>query len=305
MQVLTLDSLALKAPEGKRLVVLGDPVAHSLSPAMHNAALAEMARTWPDFADWQYEAVHVPADHLDRALPILHAAGVAGINLTIPHKVRVLGLLEELDEGSRAMGAVNTLIWKPGGYGGTNTDGYGITKAIEEALGRSLGAADVWLFGAGGAARGIAVACLAAGAQRITLLNRTAARLQELEADFRRGNPADLGKIRFCALAAMPTDMAPEAILINATSLGLKAEDPSPVPAGLLRGGISVYDTTYGVRNRLARECAAHGIAYADGLPMLVWQGVRSLEIWTGKAVPAACMRRAAEEELARRVQNG
>lgn len=301
MRVHTLDQLALSAPFGKRLVVLGDPIAHSLSPAMHNAALTEMAGEWPGLKDWRYEAVHVTADRIGEALDVLHAAGVAGINLTIPHKVRVLEVLKEVDETARSMGAVNTLVRTETGYRGTNTDGYGILKGIEEAFDRNPASRDVWIFGAGGAARGILIACLGAGARRISIVNRSRKRLEELERDIRNQQLPGIDRIRFLPLETAPVDPAPEAILINATSLGLKKDDPLPLAEAFLCPGTVVYDTTYGVTNRLCLACRQRGLAYADGLSMLVWQGVRSLEIWTGKPVPAARMHKAVEKELKER----
>jgi shikimate dehydrogenase len=289
MQVHKLDELKLEAPPGKRLVVLGDPIGHSLSPVMHNAALAKMTESVPDFADWRYEAVHVPATDLKKALPILHEAGVVGINLTIPHKVDVLEIIEEVDETARSMGAVNTLIRTDAGYRGSNTDGYGILKGLEEAHGKSVEDKDIWLFGAGGASRGILVAVL----------------LRELEQGLLARSLNGLERVRFCPLADHPEDADPDAILINATSLGLKMEDPSPIPESFIDSEKVVYDTTYGTSNQLAELCHDRNAPYADGLSMLIWQGVRSLEIWTGEPVPAERMRKAVEDEMNRRKANG
>ena len=305
MRVHSLENLNLGAPEGHRLVVLGDPVAHSLSPAMHNAALAEMTNSRPDLADWRYEAVHVPAADLSLALPQMHAAGVAGINLTLPHKVQVLNMVEEVDTLSRGVGAVNTLVRTATGYRGTNTDVYGIIKAIEESFDRTVTGQDVWIFGAGGAARGIIIACLDAGADRITVVNRSVGRLHELEKDLKGQNLEELDRIRFYGSNDAPGDPEAHPILINATSLGLKEDDPSPVDPSYLLPGAIIYDSTYGASNRLCRLCREAGLPYADGLSMLVWQGVRSLEIWTGESVPASVMRKAAEMELEQRNEHG
>lgn len=304
MHVHTIEKLTLSAPEGKRLVVLGDPIAHSLSPDMHNAALREMSTEHPDLRDWRYEAVHVSADDLKEALLVLHRAGVMGINLTIPHKVRALDLVEAIEEEARLMGAVNTLIRTDTGYRGTNTDGYGLRRALEEAFHLQLGGRDVWLFGAGGAARGIVVACLQAGCARLTILNRSEPRLRELEQQVRGSGLETADKVRFYGLSDSPKDAQPSAVLINATALGLKPTDPSPMGTDYLTGDVHVYDTTYGVRNALAAECANRGIVYADGLSMLVWQGVRSLEIWTGLKVPVDTMRKAAETRLKERTKH-
>jgi len=305
MRVHTLDQLELASPPGKRLVVLGDPIGHSLSPAMHNAALARMAVDSEELKEWQYEAIHVPAVELRKALEILHANQVMGINLTIPHKVDVLEMIEEIDDTARAMGAVNTLKWTPSGYTGTNTDGYGIRKAVEEAFGCQLKGQDVWLFGAGGAARGIAVSCLQGGCHRLTVVNRSGERLRELENQFVASGLEGFDRMRFFLSAEVAKDQAKEGLLINATSLGLKETDGNPIDGQFLNPGFRVYDTTYGTRNSLGRDCRKRGIPYADGLSMLVWQGAMSLEIWTGKAVPADEMRKVAEESLKERELHG
>lgn len=305
MRVHSLENLSFESPPGKRLAVLGDPISHSLSPAMHNAALQEMAESHPELADWTYEAVHVPAERLSEALDVLHAAGVRGINLTIPHKVNALGLVEAVEESIRPMGAVNTLVRTGTGYRATNTDGYGIEKAVREAFGKPLKDQDIWLFGAGGAARGIVVACLQAGCARLTVVNRGQARLEELEEQIRSGGISGLDRVRFHPASDAPADASDCPLLINATSLGLKTSDPCPVSESFLSRGAHVYDTTYGVTNQLAELCSQRGVAYADGLSMLVWQGARSLEIWTGHPVPAGTMRAAAEAQLMERKNNG
>lgn len=288
----------VRVPAGS-LAVLGDPVAHSLSPAMHNAALAEMAERDQRWAGWHYRAVHVRAEAIGEAVKVLHEAGFAGLNLTLPHKVGVWPYLEEVDETTRAMGAANTLVRTEGGWRGTNTDGYGIRRALGEALGMETAGRDIWLFGAGGAARGIAVACLEGNCGRLTVVNRSPERLEALGRQL--AGVAGRERVRLLRTEAAPLDAEAGALYINATSLGLRAEDPSPVAVERLARAAAVYDTTYGCRNQLAVAAERLGVRYADGLSMLVWQGVRSLSIWTGAEVPAAVMRAAAEAELERR----
>ncbi len=305
MQVLTLDNLDFAAPEGKRLAVLGDPIVHSLSPAMHNAALAAMADTDPQWAEWQYAAVQVPQDQLPEALVRLHRAGLAGINLTLPHKVEALDLVESVEETAGRMGAINTLLRTESGFAGTNTDGYGILKGMEESLQRDPAGSDIWLFGAGGAARGIVVALLDAGARRLTVVNRSVDRLEALKEALLSRQPETAERMRFFGTGQVPMDAALDAIFINATSLGLKAEDPSPVPEAFLVPGTCVFDSTYGCTNRLSGLCAGRDVRYADGLSMLVWQGARSLELWTGGRVPVDVMRAAAISNLQKRKTDG
>lgn len=297
--------IAQGAGEGPRLAVLGDPVGHSLSPLMHNAALAVLAGEWPELAAWRYLAVGVRADQLPEALELLHSKGFRGLNLTIPHKVAALDLVEAVEASAARMGAVNTLIATASGWRATNTDGYGIVRAIECSFPQrpvSLAGRTVWLLGAGGAARAILLALLEAGCARIHIANRKLDRLHALRVALAERLSADeLGRLRFQVSGSKPLGVEPEALVINATSLGLQPTDPSPLAAIDLPPAGWVYDTTYGCANALRAACREAGVPYADGLSMLVWQGVRSLEIWTGKAVAAEVMLAAARQGLAER----
>lgn len=295
----TLQPFEFAAPAGRRLAVLGDPIGHSLSPAMHNAALRQMAGRDPELSGWHYHAIRVPAAELEPALQWLHAQEVCGINLTLPHKVEALRFVEAVDHLAERMGAVNTLIRTPSGYRGTNTDGYGIAEALKESFGTGFAGRDVWIFGAGGAARGISVQALASGCRRLTVVNRTSDRLERLCGDLQAGGAS--AECRFLTTAAVTADADPRALLINATSLGLREGDAIPIPPSFLSAGRDVYDTTYGFSNALRHACGEVGCHYADGLSMLVWQGARSLEIWTGKPVPVETMREAALRALSER----
>lgn len=297
---LTLDSIDSLQEKGPRLAVLGFPVRHSLSPAMHNAALQEMTRKGVAVGSLSYHALELPVERLPEALEKLHAKNFVGLNLTIPHKVEVLKLLSEIDPEAAQMGAVNTLVRKSHGFAGFNTDGYGILKAVEQQLQRDFSGADILLLGAGGAARAIAVQCLTSGCDRLSIVNRSTERLDQL-AQHMQASGTPLDKVRFATPDKLPDDWAENLLVINATALGLKREDPAPIDVKLLPAGAAVYDTTYGCRNQLAIDCDSNAIPYADGLSMLVWQGVRSLEIWTGSQVPVSVMAEAAGSALAER----
>ena len=287
---------------GTAVAVLGHPIHHSLSPPMHNAALAAMAAEEPCFAGWKYFAFDVPPETLGTALPLFARRGFRGINLTIPHKVDVVPLLREIDPAAARMGAVNTLILREdgSGYSGANTDGYGISRAVGEAFGRSLRGARVVLLGAGGAARAIAAQCLDEGCAELWIGNRNEARLAALLDLVRKLFPEAAGRVRGFSLDGPPS-VDGEAVVINATALGLKADDPLPVDPAAFAPGTVVYDTTYGAVNGLARACAAAGRPYADGLGMLVWQGARSLAMWTGREPPVDVMTHAARAALEER----
>lgn len=275
-------------PSGNWLAVLGQPVKHSLSPLMHAAALHCLAQTLPWLRSWRYVKIEVPPERLPEALPLLAQKGFRGLNLTLPHKVEALGLIDEVHPGAALMGALNTLHLRPqGGYAGYNTDGFGLLQGLARDLNAPVAGRPVVLLGAGGAARAAAVACLQKQPTGLFWGNRTLAKLEPLLEAVREAFPqAALTPFSPSEPPAFPDN----AIFINATSLGLKPDDPSPLPDGLLRPGHAIYDMTYGCANALQQQAIAAGARYADGLSMLVWQGARALGIWTGVEVPAQPM---------------
>jgi len=266
---------------------------------MHNAALAHLAERDPRFAAWRYVALDCPPADLAAALPALRARGFRGVNLTVPHKVLAVGMVESIEPAAAAAGAVNTLRREGSGWRGFNTDGYGLAMAIREDLGIELQGTPVIIAGAGGAARGAAAECLRAGCAALWVVNRTPARLAALLEQVR---PA-AGAVPLAGLG--PEDPVPEfppgTLLINATSAGLRAADPSPVVLGRLAGVAAVYDMIYNPpRTRLLDEAAALGLRTQNGLGMLVHQGAKALEIWTGASAAelAPVMRAAAAKAL-------
>ena len=285
---------------GTALAVLGHPIKHSISPAMHNAALAEMSRRTRAYAAWRYFRFDIPPEELPAALPRLHAAGFHGLNLTVPHKVLALDLVQEVDEGAKKIGAINTLRRIPGGWRGFNTDGYGLAAALQADLGASIANAPVILLGAGGAARAAAAECLQQRCSELWIGNRTVATRQALLDELAR--IAGGSELHGFDPANPPAGLPANAIVINATSLGLKAEDPAPIALRRLPAGIKVYDMIYNPpQTALLREAAALGLPQSNGLGMLVHQGAKSLEIWTGEpaGAHAPVMQVAAKSALA------
>ncbi len=294
--VLALADLERWSFDGTALAVLGHPISHSLSPAMHNAALAALASSDRRFGRWRYFRFDVPPDDLARALGLLHARGFHGVNLTVPHKILAFPLVASADATAGDAGAVNTLLRAGAGWSGSNTDGYGLAAGVRSSLGLDLAGIPVVLLGAGGAARGAAFECVRRGCARIWISNRTAARRDALVSDLR----ALSGKI---PVGADPEPPPAGALVINATSSGLKESDPPPVDLGSLPRPAAVYDMIYRPPvTALLRQARSLGLPASNGLSMLVHQGARSLETWTG--VPAAetapVMQRAAEEASSR-----
>ncbi len=283
--VLTLRDLEAWSRPGVALAVVGHPVAHSLSPPMHNAALAGLARTSPRFADWSYFRFDIAPADLPRALELFHAKKFRGLNLTVPHKVLAFDLVASVADAARPVGAVNTLLWTERGWLGHNTDGYGLATALAQDLGCTLTGTHVILLGAGGAARSAAVECLGRRCASLSLGNRTRAHLDALLAVL--APQAGGVPLRGFAPGAPPADLPAGALVINATSAGLRADDPAPIDLQRLPRPASVCDMIYNPpQTPLLRAAAALGLPQANGLSMLVHQGAKSLELWSG--APAA-----------------
>ncbi|HSI08933.1 MAG: shikimate dehydrogenase [Rariglobus sp.] len=294
--IYTLADLDTWSFPGTALAVLGHPIKHSVSPPMHNAALAQMAQSDARFASWKYFRFDIAPDDLPVALEKLHACGFAGLNLTVPHKIIAFDRVAALDPAARLIGAVNTLRRTSAGWHGYNTDGYGLATAIREDLGRELAGAHVLLLGAGGAARGAAVECLQRGCASLTILNRTRRTLDELIAQISTPDAKALVRgISLDELSAVPSG----ALVINATSAGLKSDDPLPVDLAVLPRPAGVFDMIYNPpETPLLTQARSLGIPAANGLSMLVHQGVRALEIWSEAAVPVDAMRAAVHSAM-------
>ena len=273
-----------------RLAVIGDPVAHSASPQMHNAALAELG------IPARYSRIHVRPPELKKALALLRPAGFLGINCTIPHKPAVLAAVDEVDEGARRAGGVNTVVVAPDGkLRGHSTDGPGFSNAVRECFGAGLGELRVLILGAGGGAgRAIAMQCAAEKCQSLMLINRSLDKLEPvLDAvaeiyPFDRVGSGDFSDV-FLRAGLKTSDL-----VVNCTALGMKPGDASPVPAKFLEARHLLYDTIYvGHRTPLLAAGDAVGARGANGLPMLLHQGALSFRLWFGQDPPLETMRAA------------
>jgi shikimate dehydrogenase len=269
----------------RRVGVIGDPVQHSLSPHMHNAALEALG------IDAVYELWHTPLAGLPDRIVGLRAGDDIGANVTVPHKQAIMPLIDGVSDTARQIGAVNTLVRRDDGLYGDNTDAFGFLQSIESAYpGASFSTAVI--LGAGGASRAVIVALKLMGLQKIAVTNRTPERAVTLACEFE----AD----------AMPWDAVIEALphadmLINATSLGWHDEMPIEVAAlDRLPEGALVMDLTYR-ETPLLREAARRGLRSLDGLGMLIHQGARAFELWFDQPAPVAVMRDAVLAEQARR----
>jgi len=271
--------------------VIGDPIEHSLSPIMHNAAFQALD------LDYVFLAFKVKPACVADAVNGMRALNIRGLNVTMPHKKKVMSSLDRIDLSAQIIDSVNTILNKDNLLFGFNTDGVGAVKALKEN-GVELKGRKVLLLGAGGAARAIAYA-MAKEADELTVLNRTVkdaqalARLVEKTANKR----IVAGSL---SSADIQANLQDSDVLINATSVGMKPRpDETPVPAKLLRKNLSVMDIVYNpLETKLAKDAKAVGAQVVSGVEMLIYQGAASFEIWTGKSAPVEVMRKTALTHL-------
>ncbi|MCC7361583.1 MAG: hypothetical protein IT317_19010 [Anaerolineales bacterium] len=271
-----------------QLALLGYPLAHSVSPAMHAAALAELGLT-----DWAYQPWPVAPDDLPAAVTRLRAPDYAGANVTVPHKAAVIPHLDGLTPVAQAIGAVNTILKHEGRLLGHNTDAAGLLADLYNHAVK-LDRRVVLVLGGGGVARAAVAACLGVGA-RVRVLARRRAQAERLCA------LGDIDIYDWTPLGWLAACDGP-ALILNATSVGMAPNvDATPWLAGTpFPPQAFVYDLVYNPpRTRLTLAAEAAGLRAATGLGMLVEQGALALERWTGRTVARAAMRRAAEAALA------
>jgi len=274
-----------------RLGVIGDPVEHSISPAMQQPALDALG------IRATYERWLTPLDELPARIESLRAPDVIGANVTVPHKEHVRPLVDEISDLARRAGAVNTISNRDGRLFGDNTDVYGLSGSLQ-LHDDALSGCHAVVLGAGGAARAVVLALEHVGAERISVLNRSLARAIRLGDEL---TPAPVEAIDAATPAALDA-LRSARVIINATALGWKRGE-IPLAAGqldLLQNETLVVDITYRDTD-LLEAARSRGLRTLDGLEMLVFQGARSLEIWTGMQPPVDLMMAAAIEARAAR----
>jgi len=279
-----------------RLGVFGDPVAHSLSPQMQNAALCAFE------INMQYARFHIRPNELRAALGFVRELDFVGINLTVPHKIAGLTQIDMADESASRCVAVNTVRLHDEKLFGSNTDAEGFSRAIRSEFSIDLRDLRVMILGAGGGTgHAIAWQCALENCERLVLVNRTLAKTSALLDRLRPffTEPRVLGPV--ARLEAVPWDeaalraqLADIDLIVNATPLGMNPSDPAPIPARLLAPHHIVFDCVYGPSKtallRAAEEAGARG---ANGLSMLLHQGALSFSIWFNREAPIEAMRSA------------
>jgi shikimate dehydrogenase len=273
--------------------VLGHPIGHTLSPVMHNVALQALEM------DAIYLAFDVAPERLMSTLPAMADMGFRGVNLTVPLKEVAFNGISDLADTASLLGAVNTVEFGPDGLRGHNTDGVGFLRAVDEAFGCDVAGKSVMLLGCGGAGRAVALTCARQGAGRLILTDLDAERVARLSEELKTVN-ASLDILSVEASAEAWARSAREAeLLVQATPVGMKPEDEPLLGKEAFEAGQMLLDLVYmypetGLMT-VAREA---GAKVANGLGMLLHQGVRSFEIWTGKTPPVERMREALEARV-------
>lgn len=271
--------------------VLGHPISHTLSPAMHNAAFRALGM------NAVYLAFDTPPPALVAALEGLAALGCGGVNITVPLKELVFRLVARLDDSARLAGAVNTVRFDGAGAAGFSTDAEGFRRGLREAFDCDAAGLEVFVLGAGGAGRTVALDCARAGAAGVAVCDIDAARAERLLAELRAAAPTARCEAVPPAAAAAAARRA--GLVVQATPVGMRADAPSPLPPSAFRPGALAFDLVYHRPEtafmRAAREAGART---ANGLGMLLHQGARSLEIWTGRPAPLDAMRAALERAV-------
>jgi shikimate dehydrogenase len=277
------------------LGVFGDPVVHSLSPQMQNAALKSCK------IDMQYARFQISPSELQSALDLIRQLNFVGVNLTTPHKIAASNSVDEIDDSAKRVGAVNIVKVDNAKLRGYNTDGKGFARAVRQEFAVDLRDLGVMILGGGGVARAIALQCARENCERLVIANRTFATAQKLAEQLREyfAGPKVLGPVpRLQAIqweeAAIRFQIAHLDLIVNATLLGLNRSDPSPIPARLLAPHLMVYDTVYREgRTPFVAAAIEAGARATNGFSMLLHQGALAFEIWFEREAPIEPMREA------------
>ncbi|MDP3035182.1 MAG: shikimate dehydrogenase [Methanobacteriaceae archaeon] len=269
---------------GKTNIVglIGDPVGHSMSPPMHNAAFEYLG------LDFAYVPFNVKITALDEAIKGASALGIKGLNVTIPHKIKVLEFLDVIDNPAELIGAVNTIKFDSGKITGYNTDGIGAVRALEEFV--LVKDKRVVIVGAGGAARAVAFQLILSGIESITIINRTPEKALKLKNEIESKIDSN---IFYGNLEILEKEISKADILINTTPIGMYPHiDDTPLAnASMMHSDLVVNDLVYSPMDTvLLKEAEKAGAKSVSGLKMLLYQGAEAFKIWTGKEAPVDVM---------------
>jgi len=296
----SIDQLHQLPPSGARYGVIGDPIAQSLSPFIHNAGFQDLE------IDAKYFRIHLKPEELSQGVEKLIEAGFLGWNCTVPHKEQIVPLCDRLDKSAENFKAVNTIRIEEGKRIGYNTDGLGWLRAIREEFRIDVSELRIMILGIGGAGRALAIQSAFENCERLVLVNRTVEKAIQLQKEIdqllRQGHtwkePLRITSIPLDD-SLLEKELQNVDLVVNCTSAGLKAEAPSLIPAKFFHKNLFVYDTIYKPQQtQLLQEAEKAGAKTANGLSMLLNQGALAFEIWTGRTAPLELMRKSLLQQI-------
>ncbi len=277
----------------KLIGIFGDPIDHSLSPHMHNAAFAHLG------LDYAYVPFHVKDDKLGSAVEAIRALNLRGVNVTVPHKEEVMQYLDQLDEQAEHIGSVNTIVNEEGTLKGYNTDGHGYIKSLEEEAQLNLEGMNIMILGAGGSARSILSALITKNPAEIVIVNRTVERAVALCEEFQKHTKTTNIKALSTTDGLFGHEIEETKLFINATTMGMLDIEIPPIPLEHLQPSAVISDIVYSpINTPLIKEAEAMGFKVHRGLGMLIYQGAIGFELWTGEKAPVDVMRKIALEHI-------
>ena len=288
-EFLNWDATSRRFTPPARLAVIGDPIAHSRSPQMHNLALRECG------IEAQYIRVQVPQCRVAEAFKQFLACGFLGVNITIPHKFEALEAVDEIDPLARLLGAVNTLAIREGRLFGYNSDGPGFLRSVEESFGVGVEDLRVLVLGAGGGAgRAVAVQSALVSCRELVLMNRTFSKAEALAAEVASLSPQTVVKCTPWTDDTVMDVLSEIDLIVNATSIGMKGGDLRLLPPQALQARHRVFDMVYRADGEtlLLADARKAGAKVVDGLTLLLHQGAISFEHWFGGSAPLGAMRK-------------
>jgi len=267
--------------------LIGYPVRHTFSPLMHNAAFETLG------INAVYLPFEIKPDDLESVMRSAGALGIRGLNVTVPHKEKVLKYLDEIDKEASLIEAVNTIVVKDGKLKGFNTDGKGFVKSLQDEFGVQPKGKRFFIMGAGGAAKAISFSLALQGAGRMVIVDDVAGKAADLARSLAGHTVCDAIALKKDT-KAMKEMILNSDVFINATPCGMKPHDPKIIDPNLLHKNLLVYDIIYNPRTTaLLRDARNKGAKTANGIGMLLNQGVLSFSLWTGRKAPAHVMKKA------------
>jgi len=271
--------------------IIGNPIKHTLSPYMHNAAFCKLK------IKAAYLAFEVKKNRLKEAIASLKENGISGFNITIPFKSNSMCYLDSIDPMAKRIGAVNTVVLKKGKLIGYNTDCAGFIKSLRKDLRFNPKGKSVFILGAGGAAKAVAFGLASEGAASIYVYDIVSSKSRELARALRRS--AGDCRIKSCAKRDIGTSIKDCGLLVNCTPLGMRKKDPLPIDPKLIHSGLCLYDLIYTpLETRLVKIAKKKRIRSVNGLGMLLYQGAAAFKLWMRKSPPVSLMHKALIERL-------